>query len=195
MRATTVNVHLLTAAILLLTACGSEEPREQPLAAGVTEPAVAEAREIADVVYRDGRIYTVNQARPWAEAVSIKDGTLLVVGSNADVDATAGESTRVVELGGKFVMPGIVDMHAHPFTGVDMGTGSVNLSEPDDLETVLADIKQFVAEHPDRDVFLGGNWSIGGALFETTARTRRCWTRSYPMFLSSFLARAVTRPG
>ena len=80
MRATTVNVHLLTTAILLLTACGSEEPREQPPAAEVTEPAVAEAREIADAVYRNGRIYTVNEAQLWAEAVAIKDGKLLVVG-------------------------------------------------------------------------------------------------------------------
>ena len=162
MRATTLNVHLLTAAILLLTACGSEEPREQPPVAEVREPAVAEAREIADAVYRNGRIYSVNEAQLWAEAVAIKDGKLLVVGSNADVDATVGESTRVIELGGKFVMPGIVDMHAHPFTGVDMGIGGLNLTTPGDREAILADIRQFVAEYPDRDVFLGGNWNIGG---------------------------------
>ena len=57
-------------------------------------------------------------------------------------------------------MPGIVDMHAHPFTGVDMGTGGINLTDPGNLEVVLEDVKQFVAAHPERDVFLGGNWAV-----------------------------------
>ena len=87
----------------------------------------------ADVVYTNGKIYTVDETQPWAEAVAIKDGKFLAVGSNTDVNASTGDSTRVVDLGGKFVMPGIVDMHAHPFTGVDMGIGGINLSSPGDL--------------------------------------------------------------
>ena len=79
--------------------------------------------DVADTVYTNGKIYTVNSAQPWAEAVAIKDGKFLVVGSNEDVEAVSGESTEVVDLGGAFAMPGIVDMHAHPFTGVDMGSG------------------------------------------------------------------------
>ena len=118
--------------------------------------------DVADTVYKNGRIYTVNEAQPWVEAVAIKDGRFIVVGSNADVEKLAGDSTEVVNLGGKFVMPGIVDMHAHPFTGVDMGIGGINLSSPGDPEAILEDIKQFVADHPERDVFLGGNWNIGG---------------------------------
>ena len=65
---------------------------------------------------RTDRIYTVDEAHPWAEAVAIKDGKFLVVGSNADVEALAGESTEVVDPGGKFVMPGFFDLHVHPFT-------------------------------------------------------------------------------
>ncbi len=144
--------------------------------------------EVADTVYTNGKIYTVNDAQPWAEAVAIKDGKFLVVGSNADAEAVAEESTRVVDLEGKFVMPGIVDMHAHPFTGVDMGIGGINLSSPGDLEAVLADIKQFVAEHPDRDVFLGGNWSIGGALFENDSADKKVLDEivpDVPVFLLS----------
>ncbi len=133
----------------------------------------AHAAELADSVYKNGKIYTVNEAQPWAEAVAIKDGKFTAVGSNGDAMTVTGDGTMVVDLGGKFVMPGIVDMHAHPFTGVDMGTGSINLSSPGDLEVVLADIKQFVAEHPERDVYLGGNWSIGGALFENDSANKK----------------------
>jgi hypothetical protein len=148
------TLRLLIAFTISLAGC---TPADQPTA-GANDDGVADA---ADTVYTNGRIYTVNEGQAWAEAVAIKDGKFLVVGSNDDATATAGESTNVVDLGGKFVMPGIVDMHAHPFTGVDMGTGSINLTDPGNLEVVLEDIRQFVAAHPDRDVFLGGNWSIG----------------------------------
>jgi len=68
----------------------------------------------ADTVYRNGKIYTVNEAQPWAEAVAIKDGKFLVVGSNADVKAVTGKSTKVVDLKEAFSMPGLIDIHTHP---------------------------------------------------------------------------------
>ena len=70
--------------------------------------------EIADTVYTNGKIYTVDEAQPRAEAVAIKDGKFLVVGSNADVEAVTGDATDVVDLGGAFAMPGIGDSHIHP---------------------------------------------------------------------------------
>ena len=63
--------------------------------------------ESADTVYRNGRIYTVNEAQPFAEAVAIKDGKFVLVGSNLDAEDITGESTEVVDLRGQFVMPGI----------------------------------------------------------------------------------------
>ena len=160
------TLTLLIAITISLVGCSSDN---QP----ATESNVGPAVDAADTVYINGKIYTVNEAQTWAEAVAIKDGKFQVVGSSDDANALVGESTQVVDLGGHFVMPGIVDMHAHPFTGVDMGTGGINLGSPSNLEVVLADIKQFVAEHPDRDVFLGGNWSIGGALFENDSADKK----------------------
>ena len=119
-------------------------------------------QDFADTIYKNGKIYTVNEAQPWAKAVAIKDGKFILVGSNADVKKTIGPETKVIDLQGKFVMPGIVDMHAHPFSGVDLGTGSMNLNNPGDIDAILADIKSFVEEHPDKDVYLGGNWNVGG---------------------------------
>ena len=156
---------------ILLVACSDSSDQTSTTTAAEHEfagPAVT-----ADTVYTNGKIYTVNEAQPWAEAVAIKEGKFLVVGANSDVESMTGDATEVVNLGGRFVMPGIVDMHAHPFTGVDMGIGGINLSSPGELEAVLADIREFVAEHPDRDVFLGGNWSIGGALFENDSADKK----------------------
>ena len=70
--------------------------------------------DVADTVYTNGKIYTVNEAQPWAEAVAIEDGRFLVVGSNADVEEVTGEATAVVDLGGGFAMPGTGDTHIHP---------------------------------------------------------------------------------
>lgn len=118
--------------------------------------------ETADVIYKNGKIYTVNEAKPWAEAVAIKDGKFIKVGFNVDVEAFVGKSTKVIELEGKFVMPGIVDMHAHPFTGVDMGIGGISLNTPGNPEKIINDIKNYVQANPDKDVILGGNWNVGG---------------------------------
>lgn len=68
----------------------------------------------ADTVYINGKIHTVNAAQPWAEAVAIKDGKFLVVGSNAEVEAVTGDATEVVDLDGKLVIPGLFDSHSHP---------------------------------------------------------------------------------
>ena len=71
------------------------------------------SRETADIIYTNGKIYTVNTTQPWAEAVAIKDGKFLKVGSTTDVEALTDENTEVVDLEGKFVMPGLHDAHVH----------------------------------------------------------------------------------
>ena len=83
-------------------------------------------------------------------------------------------------------MPGIVDMHAHPFTGVDMGTGGVSIDAMDP-DTILETVRQFAAANPDRDVILGGNWSIGG-LFENDSPDKKLLDEivpDVPVFLLS----------
>jgi predicted amidohydrolase YtcJ len=70
-----------------------------------------EKSEMADTIYTNGKIYTVNEAQPWVEAVAIKDGKFIAVGSNDEVTANIGENTNVIDLGGKFAMPGLVDIH------------------------------------------------------------------------------------
>ncbi|MBT8294468.1 MAG: amidohydrolase [Eudoraea sp.] len=124
-----------------------------------------EHHEIADTIYTNAKIYTVNEAQEWAEAVAIKDGKFIAVGTAEDVESFKGEATKVVDLKGRFVMPGIVDMHAHPFTGVDLGIGSINLNNPGDPEEIIKDIKEYVKKHPEKEEYLGGSWNVGG-IFE-----------------------------
>ena len=72
-------------------------------------------QETADVIYNNGKIYTVNENQPWAEAVAIKDGKFIKVGSNTDVEGLSGKNTKVIDLEGKMILPGLHDVHVHPY--------------------------------------------------------------------------------
>src|SRR5215470_412188 len=67
----------------------------------------------ADVIFTNGKIVTVDTNFPIAQALAIKDGKLIAVGSNADALATRGPNSRVVDLAGKTVIPGLQDSHIH----------------------------------------------------------------------------------
>jgi len=70
--------------------------------------------DYADIVLTNARIYTVNDEVQWAEAVAIKDDRFVYVGDAAGAEAFVGETTSRTDLGGSFVMPGIIDGHTHP---------------------------------------------------------------------------------
>ena len=67
----------------------------------------------ADLVLLNARVYTVDAARPWAEAVAVAGDRIVAVGATADIRRYAGEGTRVLDLGGAFVSPGFNDAHVH----------------------------------------------------------------------------------
>ena len=117
--------------------------------------------DAADTVYTNGRIYIVNEAQPWAEAVAIKDGRFLVVGSSADVEAVTGDDTEVVDLEGQFVMPGIFDLHAHPFITPWYGAMNLALQNPGDADALLAEVATYAEANPDKEWIIGGQYSLG----------------------------------
>ena len=119
------------------------------------------AQDAADTVYTNGTIYTVNEAQPWAEAVAIKDGKLTVVGSNADVEAVTGKGTEVVDLAGRFVMPGVLDLHSHPFITPWYGTMNLSLQNPGDADAIVAEIKAYAEANPDKEWVIGGQYLAG----------------------------------
>ena len=115
----------------------------------------------ADTVYTNGKIYTVNEAQPWAEAVAIKDGRFIAVGSDADVERLTDETTVTVDLDGKFVMPGIIDLHTHPFISPWYGRMNLSLENPSDAEKILDEVKAYAEANPGKEWILGGQWHLG----------------------------------
>jgi predicted amidohydrolase YtcJ len=113
-----------------------------------------------DVVYTNGRIYTVDGQRSWAEAVAIRDGVFVAVGSNEEVDAVSGDDVRTVDLDGAFVMPGIHDTHVHPPLVYSFAEGGELLfSESLSKDEILDVVRKYADDHPDRRLIRGQKWS------------------------------------
>ena len=115
-----------------------------------SDPAV-----VADVIYVGGSIVTVNDAQPNAEALAVKDGTILAVGARAEIEkAHKGTTTRTVDLAGKTLMPGFIDGHAHAQQFGAQAVGANLLAQPDGeantIDDVVAKLKGF-ATGPDVD--------------------------------------------
>ena len=87
---------------------------------GATEPvgaAPAGAISPADTVFDQGFVYTVDAHNSVQQAIAIRDGRIVYVGADSGVGAYIGKRTKVVDLHGKMVMPGLVDAHNHPIAG------------------------------------------------------------------------------
>jgi predicted amidohydrolase YtcJ len=91
------------------------------------------AQDIADTIYRGGPILTMNDAAPTAEAVAVKNGRILAVGSLADVEVYRGSATEIFGLAGRAMLPGFVDSHGHVVFG-GLQALSANLLAPPDGE-------------------------------------------------------------
>ncbi|MDX1518139.1 MAG: amidohydrolase family protein [Woeseiaceae bacterium] len=125
---------------------------------GVIEISPAEAG-VADAVYRNGRIYTVDSYRKWAEAIAIDEGRIVYVGDNAGADDFIGDETKVYNLKGRMMMPGFQDAHVHPIvSGID--ALACDLSELDDLAAYRTRISEYAAANPDVEWIKGGGWSM-----------------------------------
>jgi predicted amidohydrolase YtcJ len=90
----------------------------------------------ADLIVTNARIYTVDDARPTAAALAVKDGRVQYVGSEAEVLALRGPSTRVLDAHGNTVVPGIVDGHAH-LLGLGFSLANVNLADTRSYDEVI----------------------------------------------------------
>jgi predicted amidohydrolase YtcJ len=117
--------------------------------------------EPADIVFKNGNVYTVNDAQPKAEAIAVKYGRIVFVGSNADAKKYEGKKvTKVVDLKGATVVPGLADAHYH-FAGVGFREMNLNLEGTTSLEDFLAKVKARV------DKAKPGEWVTGRGWIET----------------------------
>jgi predicted amidohydrolase YtcJ len=109
------------------------------LSQAMTQQAFADT---ADKIWTGGPILTMNDAAMRAEAVAVKDGKILAVGSKNDVLKTKGDKTEVIDLGGRALLPGFVDAHGHVMMGGLQALAANMLAPPDGKVTDIAGLQQ-----------------------------------------------------
>ncbi|MDR0851487.1 MAG: amidohydrolase [Clostridiales Family XIII bacterium] len=114
--------------------------------------------KIPDTVYINGHIYTGNEHEDIVEALAIKDGRILEVGTSPEILALSGDATQVIDLAGKHILPGFIDGHCHPgFTADYLFT--VHFSGTASMEDCVALIREYIESHPDEKVIRGLGWN------------------------------------
>jgi predicted amidohydrolase YtcJ len=145
-------VRSLTFVILLLVAACAASPH-------------ADA-QTADTIVHDAKIYTVNTKQPWAEAVAIQGDKIIAVGTEAEVEKFRNPKTKMIDAGGRLVLPGFVDCHIHFLDG-SLSLGRVNLEGAKDVADIQQRLREYAAKHPGKDWILGRGWDY--AMFGATA--------------------------
>jgi predicted amidohydrolase YtcJ len=112
----------------------------------------------ADVMLIYARIYTVNAHQPWAEALAIREGKILAVGSDRDIARYRGPSTKVIDAKGRLVLPGFTDCHVHFMDG-SFSMQQVNVEDAKTVAEIQERIKSYAAAHPNDPWVLGRGWS------------------------------------
>src|SRR6267378_755868 len=110
----------------------------------------------ADLILRNGLIYTVDATNTMTEAVAIRGGKFVFVGSNKDVTKYRGKQTRVIDLKGQFVLPGFNDNHVHFASAAQFL--EFNIMRAANQQEFVARVKEVVARLPKGEWILDGYW-------------------------------------
>lgn len=109
----------------------------------------------ADIAITRGRIHTMHDGQPLAQAVAIRAGRIVFVGDDAGARAHIGPATRVIDAGGRPVVPGFIDAHVHPISGYGL-----YLAEDTTAEAVYDAIAAWASSHPEEAWIEGYGWDL-----------------------------------
>ena len=112
----------------------------------------------ADIIVVHGRVYTEDPKQPWAQAVAMYRGKIVAVGDDPVIERMRGMGTKVINAGGKLVLPGFVDCHIHFLDG-SFSLGRVNLEGAKNPADIQKRLREYASEHPGEDWILGRGWN------------------------------------
>ena len=144
----------------------------------------------SDIVLVNGHIFTANLQTRWAQAVAVTGDKIDAVGSNADIARHKTANTKVIDLAGKTVIPGITDGHVHLWFGAlalhgfNLSTPQSNIT-PKDSDLLLSRIKDYAASHPKDPVLFGRvdfitEYTHSGSAYKKPTVTHEMLDRAVP---------------
>jgi predicted amidohydrolase YtcJ len=117
----------------------------------------AQAKPAADLIVTNANVWTVDSKLPKAQAVAIIGDRIVAVGSQADVQGWRGASTRVIDAGGRLVLPGFNDAHVH-FVSGGQQLDAVDLNDATSAEEFVKRVAQQASKTPNKQWITGGDW-------------------------------------
>jgi hypothetical protein len=127
------------------------------LAVAAATFSLAQAAAAPDLILHDARIYTMDANRPTAEAIAMRGDRIARVGTNAEVLALRGSATRVVDVAGATIVPGLQDAHGH-FAGLGASMQSIDLRGTTSYEQVVGMVRQRAAAARPGEWIVGRGW-------------------------------------
>jgi predicted amidohydrolase YtcJ len=127
------------------------------ITAAMTATAVDQERPAADLVLVNGRIVTVDAARPEAQAIAMRGDTIAAVGTNAEIQKLVGGSTKVIDLKGQLAIPGFIEGHGH-FTGLGEGLMNLNLMPMKSWQEIIDAVGKAAAAAKPGQWIVGRGW-------------------------------------
>ena len=112
----------------------------------------------ADILILRAKVYTLDPQAAWAQAVAIRHGKIVAVGSEEVVGKMRGIGTKVIDAGGKVVLPGFTDCHVHFYEG-SVTLGQVSLDGLSTVAEIQSRLREYAAKHPDDPWILGRGWN------------------------------------
>ena len=109
-----------------------------------------------DVLFLNGNIHTLSSGR--VEALAVREGTLIALGSDREISGLAGPGTEFVDLKGKAVTPGLMDSHGHMSSLGRLLTGKIDLSPMKSFQDLLTAVRGQVEKRPKGEWIFGGRW-------------------------------------
>jgi len=131
---------LTLAALFLAASCGRPQPAET-----------------ADLILINGNIYTVDSLQMSAQAIAVKGERILKVGSNEDIQQLKGDSTQVIDLEGKFLMPGFIEGHGH-YAGLGSSLMNLNFLKSKSWDDIVKLVEQRAKSARRGDWIVGRGW-------------------------------------
>lgn len=153
MRRTIMIIYLILS-MVWISACTSG------VGEGESGSAVLPNQLPKNVVFKNGTIYTSNEKQDIVEAVAVKEGKIRFVGSNKDVEEFINEDTKVVDLQGRFILPGFVDNHNHIFEAKSPAAGNCSVSPDASLQKQRSYLKACKKGVKDGEWISGTGFSL-----------------------------------
>ncbi|MBN1677348.1 MAG: amidohydrolase [Candidatus Thermoplasmatota archaeon] len=140
------------------------------------------------LLIRNARVFTVNDSQPWAEAVGVEGDRIVFVGSDRDAAAQVESGTKVVDAGGRLVLPGLIDAHVHCLTAHQVHFWA-DLTPANTRQELIEIMEKHASEHPEHRLVGGTGYRYSAvmvdgklpdrAALDKVASDRPIWLMSY----------------